>query len=104
MDPNQMAAAGFYYTNTRDVVCCAFCEVGIGHWEKTDNPITEHQRWSPSCDFIKGLFVGNIPILSNNQPETSSQHTASVSHMEYRPNSRPERGKYNYFYFIFIFS
>jgi hypothetical protein len=39
-----MAAAGFYFTNKRDVVCCAFCAVEIGQWEKTDNPITEHQR------------------------------------------------------------
>jgi hypothetical protein len=30
MDPNQMAAAGFYFTNRRDIVCCAFCAVEIG--------------------------------------------------------------------------
>jgi hypothetical protein len=32
LDVNQLAAAGFFFTNRRDMVCCAFCGVksGIG--------------------------------------------------------------------------
>jgi hypothetical protein len=48
MEPNQMAAAGFYFTNKRDVLCCAFCAVEIGQWEKEDNFFRENQRWSRS--------------------------------------------------------
>jgi len=34
MDGNQLAAAGFYFTNQSDVVRCAFCGVEVVHWEK----------------------------------------------------------------------
>jgi E3 ubiquitin-protein ligase XIAP len=71
MDKNHLAAAGFYFTNCGDVVRCAFCGVEVGYWKEGDNAFADHQRWSPSCGFIKGLFVGNIPIHS----ETSSPST-----------------------------
>jgi hypothetical protein len=32
MDVNQLAAAGFFFTNRGDVVRCAFCGVEVGHW------------------------------------------------------------------------
>jgi len=73
MDKNHLAAAGFYYTKWSDVVRCAFCGVELGYWEEGDDPFKDHQRCSPSCGFIKGLFVGNIPIGSGNLPETSPQ-------------------------------
>jgi len=60
MDKNHLAAAGFYITNCGDVVRCAFCGVEVGYGKGGDNAFSDHQRWSPSCGFIKGLFVGNI--------------------------------------------
>jgi hypothetical protein len=108
MDGNQLAAAGFYFTNQSDVVRCAFCGVEVGHWEEWDDVLKEHQRWSPSCGFAKGLCVRNIPILSNDQPEkTSDQPTRSRNmcnpRLELRPNSLPERTKYYYLYFLFCY-
>ena len=105
MDKNYLAAAGFYFTNCGDVVRCAFCGVEEGYWKEGDNAFSDQERWSPSCKFIKDLFVGNIPIHS----ETSS-HSQQTSHsydvcgplMELRPNSRPEHSKYNHLYFGFI--
>jgi len=73
MEENQLATAGFYNTNWSDVVRCAFCGVEVCHWEDGDDALKEHQRWSPFCGFGKGLCVGNIPILSNSQPEKSPQ-------------------------------
>ena len=32
LDKKHLAAVGFYYTNFRDVVCCAFCKVELGEW------------------------------------------------------------------------
>ena len=49
MDKTHLAAAGFYFTNWGDVVCCAFCGVEVGQWEEGDNAFQDHQRWSPSC-------------------------------------------------------
>ena len=58
IDKNHLAAAGFYYPNFKGVVCCAFFNVQLYQWKQEDNPFIELERWSPSCAFIKGLFVG----------------------------------------------
>ncbi|XP_075226324.1 death-associated inhibitor of apoptosis 1-like isoform X2 [Lycorma delicatula] len=66
LSAGQMAAAGFYYTKRDDVVRCAFCGVEVGSWEEGDNPMHDHQRWSPACRFLRKLPVGNVPISSDN--------------------------------------
>ena len=33
IDKNNLAAAGFYFTGVKDIVCCAFCEVQLKEWE-----------------------------------------------------------------------
>ena len=54
--------------------------------------------------------VGNIPIRSNDQPETSSSfHQPNNNcgvytyHMQYRPNSRSERCKYIFTFICFVY-
>jgi len=110
MDKNHLSAAGFYFTNRNDVVRCAFCGVEVGRWEVGDDAFRDHQRWSPSCGFIKGLIVGNIPIGSVGQPGTSSSSSSLLlsspetsrsydvcgPYMELRPNSGPEQGWLHY--------
>jgi len=114
MDKNQLSAAGFYFTNRGDVVRCAFCGVEVGRWEEGDDALRDHQRWSPSCGFIQGLMVGNIPVGSDGQPGTSSSSSSLPSslplssqetsrsydvcgpYMELRPNSGPEQGRLHY--------
>ena len=54
------------------MVRCAFCGVEVGQWEG-DDAFKDHQRCSPFCAFVKGLFVGNIPA----PPETSQQQPSS---------------------------
>jgi len=75
------------------------CGVKIGWWTDGEVALKEHRRWSPACSFVKGLHVGNCPILSNNRPEKKSQEPTRSndvcgSHYELRPNSQPERSKY----------
>jgi len=108
MNTNEMAAAGFYFINWSYVVRRAFCGVRLGRWEDGDPAFKEQQCWSPSSGIVKGLFVGNNPIRSNDQPETSSSQQQTSSsydvcgfHMQYRPNSRSERRKYILIY-LFI--
>ena len=74
MDENHLTVAGFCFTNWGDVVRCAFCGVEVGYLKEGDDAFIDHQRWSPSCGFMKGLFVGNIPIdldiiISTNQSQ-----------------------------------
>ncbi|KDR19613.1 death-associated inhibitor of apoptosis 1-like [Zootermopsis nevadensis] len=93
MDPHALSAAGFYYTNQGDVVQCVFCGVQVGQWEEGDAPFTDHQRWAPSCGFVRGMPVGNIPINSDGHPETQESRSYDVCgpFLEFRPNSGPER-------------
>jgi hypothetical protein len=97
MDPHRLAAAGFYSINQGDVVRCAFCGVEVGRWEEGDEPFKDHQRWAPSCGFVRGMQVGNIPISEDGLAEGPSSQEVSGGcdvcgpHMEIRPNSGPER-------------
>jgi hypothetical protein len=100
MDVNQLAADGFFFTNWGDVVRCVFCEVEVGQWEKENDAFKDHQRWSPSCAFVKGLFVGNVPELSNTTQQPSSNNDVCGTYIAYTlKSSRPESCKYT---FIFI--
>ena len=90
IDKNQLAAVGFYYTDWKDLVYCAFYGVQLSQWEQEDDPFKERERWSPSCGFIKGLFVGNIPVGSSHQ----STHNRDVC--------GPWRSKYSCLYLFFF--
>jgi len=92
MDANQIATAGFYFTNPSDIVQCDFCGLEIAYWTDGDVALQEDQRWRPCCKFIKGLCVGNIPILSNDQPEKTSQQPTRSQYLcglqfKLKPNS-----------------
>jgi hypothetical protein len=52
MDPNKMAAAGFYYTCHGDVVRCPFCKAMPALWTAGDDPLDRHKRLSPNCSLI----------------------------------------------------
>ena len=103
MDVNQLSAAGFFFTNTGDVDCCAICGVNVGKWNEGDDAFKDHQRWSPSYWFVKGLFVGNITAQPETSQQPNSSHNVCGHYMEYTPKiSRPERCKY-IFTFIYLF-
>jgi len=102
---NNQAEAGFYYTCHSDVVWCSFCVAQIGLWQ--DHAFKEHRRWSPNCEFVRGLSVANIAIGSSDQPTASTEQTSKSRdvwgyHFEYRPNSHPERCKYTSLVFLFL--
>ncbi|XP_026285713.1 death-associated inhibitor of apoptosis 1 isoform X1 [Frankliniella occidentalis] len=68
MDVRQLAAAGFWYTKSDDIVRCAFCNVEVGRWEEGDDPIEEHKKWSKNCSFLNHMETGNIPVDPSNPP------------------------------------
>ena len=61
-----LAKEGFYYLKEKDIVSCAFCYGNVGSWEYDDVPRQEHKRHFPICKFMRGLPVGNIPIVLGN--------------------------------------
>ncbi|KAF6197352.1 hypothetical protein GE061_020287 [Apolygus lucorum] len=51
--PTDLARAGFYYTGRTDICRCPFCRTEIGRWSEGDEPIADHERWSPQCRFLR---------------------------------------------------
>ncbi|KAF6216506.1 hypothetical protein GE061_000848 [Apolygus lucorum] len=51
--PVDLARAGFYYTGRFDVCRCAYCNIEVGRWFAEDVPAADHERWSPTCKFLR---------------------------------------------------
>ncbi|KYN30933.1 Apoptosis inhibitor IAP [Trachymyrmex septentrionalis] len=60
--PEELAAAGFYYTGESDKVKCFMCEIELIKWKPEDNPIVKHKLNSRKCDFINNISCGNVSI------------------------------------------
>ena len=58
-DKYQLARAGLYYSGKSDVCQCFRCHVKLSAWERDDDAIKEHFKWSPDCEYIK--MVGAQP-------------------------------------------
>ena len=48
-----LSKAGFNYTGNADKVTCFACGVHLSSWDPTDEPWAEHEKWSPSCIYVK---------------------------------------------------
>lgn len=95
ISPKELAKAGFFSIQFEDSVRCAFCRVEVCRWEEGDNAMADHQRWSNTCPFIRGLDVGNIPLDPNDTgasepPPKASYDTCGRYGIEIRPNSVSE--------------
>ncbi|XP_026319004.1 baculoviral IAP repeat-containing protein 7-B isoform X2 [Hyposmocoma kahamanoa] len=68
--PRTLADAGFFYTGTDDQVRCFYCDGGLGRWEASDAPWSEHARWFPHCGFVL-LVKGQQFVDSCRAPTTA---------------------------------
>ncbi|XP_004644249.1 baculoviral IAP repeat-containing protein 7 [Octodon degus] len=91
IQPELLAAAGFFHTGQQDKVRCFFCYGGLQSWEHGDDPWTEHAKWFPRCQFLlqsKGRsFVHSVqeaysPLLSSwdqwEEPEEAAPAASSA--------------------------
>uniref|UniRef100_H3CEA9 RING-type E3 ubiquitin transferase n=1 Tax=Tetraodon nigroviridis TaxID=99883 RepID=H3CEA9_TETNG len=60
--PADLAKAGFFFLGPRDAVQCFCCGGILRCWVQGDSPGDEHRRHFPTCCFILGRAVGNIPL------------------------------------------
>lgn len=51
--PEQLSAAGFFYTQREDRVICFCCGGGIRAWEEHDDPWEQHALHYGKCDYLK---------------------------------------------------
>jgi hypothetical protein len=61
--PNDLAKAGFFYSGPADTVTCFQCNGCLANWEPNENPVQEHFRSFPKCEYISQL----IQQMPNNQ-------------------------------------
>jgi len=68
-----MAAAGFFLlsslfepNNPSDQTMCFYCGGSLKNWEPTDDPVREHVKWYPNCEFIKRVIAEKWSWLEKN--------------------------------------
>jgi len=52
---DDLVRAGFFYTGTKTIVTCFYCNGSLQNWGPKDNPMIEHSRWFPHCAYAKQL-------------------------------------------------
>jgi hypothetical protein len=52
---DDLVRAGFFYTGTKTIVTCFYCNESLQNWGPNDNPMIEHARWFPHCAYAKQL-------------------------------------------------
>ncbi|KAM4610822.1 baculoviral IAP repeat-containing protein 7 [Polymixia lowei] len=57
-----LAQAGFFFLGPEDKVQCFCCGGVLRYWVHGDSPAAEHKRHFPTCSFMLGSAVGNIPL------------------------------------------
>ncbi|KAH3729135.1 hypothetical protein DPMN_055098 [Dreissena polymorpha] len=67
--PEELAAAGLFYTGVGDEVRCFSCNGGLRNWEGHDDPWIEHCKWFPACTFARetkgDAFIEQIQHSAN---------------------------------------
>lgn len=58
--PQDMAAAGFYYTGVKHGVQCFCCSLILFGTSLRKVPIESHKKLRPECEFLLGKDVGNF--------------------------------------------
>uniref|UniRef100_G1QWQ7 NLR family apoptosis inhibitory protein n=1 Tax=Nomascus leucogenys TaxID=61853 RepID=G1QWQ7_NOMLE len=58
--PQEMAAAGFYFTGVKSGVQCFCCSLILFGASLSRLPIEDHKRFHPDCGFLLNKDVGNI--------------------------------------------
>ncbi|XP_015977618.2 baculoviral IAP repeat-containing protein 1 isoform X3 [Rousettus aegyptiacus] len=58
--PQEMAAAGFYFTGVRSGIQCFCCGLILFGTSLQRLPIEDHKSFHPDCEFLLGKDVGNI--------------------------------------------
>ncbi|CAF1508661.1 unnamed protein product [Adineta steineri] len=52
---DNLAQAGFFYSGTKDMVTCFYCNRSLEGWNLRNDPMNEHLRRSPHCSYARQL-------------------------------------------------
>ncbi|XP_072222377.1 baculoviral IAP repeat-containing protein 7 [Leuresthes tenuis] len=76
-----LAKAGFFFLGPGDKVQCFCCGGILRYWVHGDNPAAEHKRHFPTCSFILGQAVGNIPLQAGSSDSVDGQLVSQLQRM-----------------------
>ena len=75
--PDDLAAAGFYFTGSDDTCQCYSCGLRLRNWSANDDPWNVHDKHAPRCELIVG---GGC---SRNVPRDRDPHPGIFAHAGY---------------------
>ncbi|XP_008066077.1 baculoviral IAP repeat-containing protein 1 [Carlito syrichta] len=79
--PQEMAAAGFYFTGVKSGVQCFCCSLILFATKLKQLPVEDHKKLQPDCEFLLNKDVGNI-----------AKYDIRVKNLESQPTR--DRGQY----------
>lgn len=87
IDINTMSKTGLYYTGMLDCVECAFCNIKIHKWQRGDDPVVEHYKYSTYCPLLwRPKETANIGVGCESQLlallSTSTKNAASFDEID----------------------
>lgn len=87
VDAEKLSDAGFFYTGLSDFVQCFHCGGGLFAWRPEDDPLADHARHYPHCNFIRmsqslpnGVEVNGEGNALARQPTLSKQEAEMLLH------------------------
>ncbi|XP_053389624.1 uncharacterized protein LOC128552600, partial [Mercenaria mercenaria] len=88
-NPSRMVANGFFYTGRCDLIRCFQCGISLKDWSVSDDPLIEHIKHSPNCQFLKDLLGQELlneykHILTACRQTHTNRYTAVADNQEPR--------------------
>lgn len=78
VNPDQLAAAGLYYSGEEDEVRCYSCHEKFSGWREGDIPLDVHRRSCPGCPVVKDLDSRTCPPLKLSASKSFSDEPAKL--------------------------
>lgn len=92
--PEDLSAAGFYYTGVTDIVRCFACGLQLEEWMAQDNAFESHTKWSRDCEFMMG--VSENVSLSDSETLHDPKHSPGTGSSLLRRHERAITPYYEY--------
>ncbi|CAF4061314.1 unnamed protein product [Rotaria sordida] len=99
---DDLVKAGFFYTGSKTIVTCFYCNGSLQNWGANDKPMIEHARWFPHCAYAKQLCGADLyrkiqeskrarqEIIAREQAACTSASTNSSSNTDVEMSTSSE--------------
>ncbi|CAF3404171.1 unnamed protein product [Rotaria sp. Silwood1] len=83
---DDLVRAGFFYTGTKTIVTCFYCNGSLQDLGPNDNPMIEHARWFPHCIYARKL-CGDDLYRKIQKSKRAQQERARANELKERAGS-----------------